>query len=69
MEQYKSYSAKYYYEIIKNNEQKHEQEKERIRTFCKNKYDNNEEYKQYKRKQALDNYYKRKERANAVAVN
>jgi hypothetical protein len=69
MDQYRTYSAKHYFETVKNNEQKHEEEKERIRTFCKTKYQNDEEYKQYKRKQALDNYYKRKERANAVAVN
>lgn len=69
MEQYKSYSSKRYFETVKNNEQKHEEEKERIRTFFKNKYATDEEYKQHKRKQALENYYKRKERANAVAVN
>jgi hypothetical protein len=60
MENKMSSSTKYYYEKVKPNEEKYNQEKERIRTYCKNRYDNNEEYKQKKREQALKNYYNRK---------
>ena len=56
--------AKYYHEVVKPDEQRLKQERERIRTYCKEKYQNDEVYKQYKREQALKNYYKKK---NATA--
>jgi hypothetical protein len=39
--------------------------RERIRTYCKEKYQNDEVYKQYKQEQAFKNYYKKK---NAAAT-
>ena len=57
--------AKYYHEVVKPNEQKLKEERERIRTYCKAKYQTDETYKQYKREQALKNYYKKK---NVAAV-
>ena len=56
----KSRYAKYYHEVVKPDEQRLKQERERIRTYCKEKYQNDEAYKQYKREQALKNYYKKK---------
>ena len=61
----KSRYAKYYHEVVKPDEQKLKQERERIRTYCKEKYQTDEAYKQYKREQALKNYYKKK---NSAAV-
>jgi len=63
--QYKSKNSKYYHEKVKNNEQKRSEEKERIRIYNKEKYQNDEVYKQYKREQSLKNYYKKK---NATSV-
>jgi len=57
--------SKYYHEVVKPDEQRLKQERERIRTYCKEKYQTDEVYKQYKREQALKNYYKKK---NASAV-
>jgi hypothetical protein len=65
---YTSKYAKYYHEVVKSNPERLDKERERIRVICKDKYDNNEEYKQKKREQALANYYKRKERANIPVV-
>ena len=62
--QYISRNSKYYHEKVKPNEQKRNEEKERIRAYNKDKYQNDEVYKQYKREQALKNYYKKK---NATA--
>ena len=59
----KSRYAKYYHEVVKPDEQRLKQERERIRTYCKEKYQNDEVYKQYKREQALKNYYKKKNAA------
>jgi hypothetical protein len=63
--QYISRNSKYYHEKVKANEQKRNEEKERIRAYNKDKYQNDEVYKQYKREQALKNYYKKK---NVAAV-
>ena len=63
--QYISRNSKYYHEKVKPNEQKRSEEKERIRAYNKDKYQNDEVYKQYKREQALKNYYKKK---NVAAV-
>ena len=62
---YISRNSKYYHEKVKANEQKRTEEKERIRAYNKDKYQNDEVYKQYKREQALKNYYKKK---NVAAV-
>ena len=58
--------AKYYHEVVKPDEQRLKQERERIRTYCKEKYQNDEVYKQYKREQALKNYYKKKNAAASL---
>ena len=52
--------AKYYHEVIKTDEQRLKQERERIRTYCKEKYQTDEVYKQYKREQALKIIIRRK---------
>jgi hypothetical protein len=52
--------AKYYHEVVKPDEQRLKQERERIRTYCKEKYQNDEVYKQYKREQALKIIIRRK---------
>ena len=51
---------KYYYEKVKANPEKKEEENERIKNYCKTRYNNDENYKQYKREQALKNYYNKK---------
>jgi hypothetical protein len=51
--------AKYYHEVVNPDEQRLKQEKERIRTYCKEKHQNDEVYKQYKREQALKSYDKK----------
>ena len=61
---YTSRQNKYYHENIKAVPEKYAKEREKVRTILKNRYDNDEEYKQRKREQALANYYKRKERAS-----
>ena len=45
--------SKYYHEVVKPDEQRLKQERERIRTYCKEKYQSDEVHKQYKREQAL----------------
>jgi len=55
--------AKYYHEVVKTDENRLKEERERIRTYCREKYQTDEVYKQYKREQALKNYYKRKNAA------
>ena len=57
--------AKYYHEVVKTDENRLKEERERIRTYCREKYQTDEVYKQYKREQALKNYYKKK---NVAAV-
>ena len=61
---YTSRQNKYYHEIIKADPEKYAKERDKVRTILKNRYHNDEEYKQHKREQALENYYKRKERAS-----
>ncbi len=63
--QYKSRNSKYYHEKVKPNDENRNEEKERIRAYNKDKYQTDEVYKQYKREQALKNYYKKK---NAGAI-
>lgn len=53
------YSQKRYNEI-KNNPEKQKQELERIKTYHKNRYNTDEEYKNKKKEQVLNNYYKKK---------
>ncbi len=52
--------AKYYHEVVKLDEQRLKQERERIRTYCKEKYQSDEVHKQYKREQALKTIIRRK---------
>jgi len=57
---YKSRNSKYYHEKVKNNEQKRNEEKERIRVYNKEKYQTDEVYKQNKKEQVLKHYYSKK---------
>jgi hypothetical protein len=52
--------AKYYHEVVKPDEQRLKQERERIRTYGKEKYQNDEVYKEYKREPALKIIIRRK---------
>ena len=65
---YISRQNKYYHENIKADPEKYAKEREKVRTILKNRYHNDEDYKQHKREQALANYYKRKERANIPII-
>ena len=68
MDQYRTYSSKYYFENVKGNDQVYEEEKERIRVFYKNKYNTNDEYKDKKRKTGFRILLQKKASAIAVAV-
>ena len=52
--------ARYYYKRFNNDEDFHNREVERIKEFRKNKYLNDEEYRNIIKQKALEYYYKKK---------
>lgn len=66
---YVSYNAKYYDTKIKTDPEFYAKEKKRVIEYIKNRYQNDEEYRQRIREQKRQSYHRRKALAIQISAN